>query len=58
MNYANEGDKILDTHLGSGTIAIACYDLDFDLVGCELDKDYYDNIVELLEEHKKQLNLF
>ena len=58
MNYANEGDKILDTHLGSGTIAIACYDLDFDLVGCELDKDYYDNLVELLEEHKKQLNLF
>lgn len=58
MNYAQEGDKILDTHLGSGTIAIACYDLGFNLTGCELSKEYYDNLVELLEEHKKQLNLF
>ena len=40
-NYAKEGDKILDTHLGSGSIAIACHNLGFDLTACELDKDYY-----------------
>ena len=40
-NYAEQGQKILDTHLGSGSIAIACNNLGFDLVGCELDQDYY-----------------
>ena len=40
INYAKEGDKILDTHLGSGSIAIACHNLKFDLTACELDKDY------------------
>ena len=40
-NYAEKGQKILDTHLGSGSIAIACNNLGFDLVGCELDQDYY-----------------
>lgn len=43
--YAKTGDKILDTHLGSGTIAIACNILNFDLVGCEISKTYYDNAV-------------
>ena len=57
-NYANEGDKILDTHLGSGSIAIACHDLGFDLTACELDKDYFDAAVHRLEQHKKQLKLF
>ena len=38
MNYAKEGDKILDTHLGSGSIALACHNLGFDLTACELDK--------------------
>lgn len=57
-NYAKEGDKILDTHLGSGSIAIACYNLDFDLTGFEIDKDYYDGAVNRLEEHKKQQRLF
>ena len=57
-NYAQEGDKILDTHLGSGSIAIACHDMKFDLVGCEIDKEYLDNAVERFERHKKQLNLF
>src|SRR5690606_32485494 len=42
MNYAKQGDKILDTHLGSGSIAIACHNLGFELTACELDKDYYD----------------
>jgi site-specific DNA-methyltransferase (adenine-specific) len=40
-NYAEKGQKILDTHLGSGSIAVACNNLGFDLVGCELDQDYY-----------------
>lgn len=57
-NYAKQGDKILDTHLGSGSIAIACYDMGFDLVGYEIDKDYYDGAVKRLENHKKQLTLF
>ena len=57
-NYAKEGDKILDTHLGSGSIAIACHDLKFDLTGYEIDKEYYDNAIERIERHKRQLNLF
>ena len=42
FKYAKEGDKILDTHLGSGSSRIACHNLKFDFTGCELDKDYYD----------------
>ena len=57
-NYANEGDKILDTHLGSGSIAIACHDLKFDLTGYEIDKEYYDNAMERIERHKRQMHLF
>lgn len=41
MKYANPGDKILDTHVGSASSLIACYDLDFDCVGFEIDKHYY-----------------
>ncbi len=55
--YAKEGDKILDTHLGSGSIAIACHDYDFNLVACELDKEYYDKAVERIKNHVKQLRL-
>lgn len=58
MNYAKEGDKILDTHLGSGSIAIACHNLNFDLTACELDKDYYNSAVKRIEEHKQQLRMF
>ena len=57
-NYANEGDKILDTHLGSGSIAIACHDLGFDLTACELDTDYYNAAMKRIEDYKKQLVLF
>ena len=53
-NYAKKGQTILDTHLGSGSIAIACYDLGFDLVGYELDEDYYKAALNRLEEHKRQ----
>lgn len=56
--YANPGDRILDTHLGSGSIAIACHNLGFDLVGYELDKDYFEAAKKRLEEHQKQLRLF
>jgi len=57
-NYAKEGDKILDTHLGSGSIAIACHNRKFDLTACELDKEYYDKAMRRIEAHKKQLTLF
>ena len=57
MNYANEGDKILDTHLGSGSIAIACHNLGYDLEGYELDKKYYDNALKRIKEHQSQLRL-
>jgi site-specific DNA-methyltransferase (adenine-specific) len=58
MNYAKQGDKILDTHLGSGSIGIACHNLGFDLVGCELDKEYYEAACKRLEQHKSQLRMF
>lgn len=57
-NYAKEGFKILDTHLGSGSIAIACHDMGFDLTGYEIDKDYYDAAVKRLKNHQKQGQLF
>ena len=57
MNYAKENDKILDTHLGSGSIAIACHNLGFDLTACELDKEYYDGAMKRLKEHQSQLRL-
>ena len=58
MNYAKEEDKILDTHLGSGSIAIACHNLGFDLTACELDKDYYNAAIKRIEQHKRQLTIF
>ena len=58
MNYAKEGDKILDTHLGSGSIAIACHNLGFDLTACELDTEYYNNALKRLQQHQAQLQMF
>ena len=57
MNYAKEGDKILDTHLGSGSIAIACHNLGFNLTACELDKEYYKAAMKRLKQHTAQLRL-
>jgi len=57
-NYAKKGDKILDTHLGSGSIAIACHDYGFDLTACELDKDYFDAAIKRLKQHQSQTKLF
>ena len=58
MRYARDGWKILDTHLGSGSIAIACDDLGFSLLGIELDRHYYEGAKTRLLEHQKQLRLF
>jgi site-specific DNA-methyltransferase (adenine-specific) len=57
-NYAQEGDKILDTHLGSGSIAIACHDYNFELTACELDKEYYDKAIQRIKNHVSQQKLF
>ena len=57
-NYCKENDKILDTHLGSGSIAIACHDYKFDLVACELDKEYYDKAMQRITNHTNQQKLF
>jgi site-specific DNA-methyltransferase (adenine-specific) len=56
--YAKQGDKILDTHLGSGSIAIACHDYGFDLTACELDKDYFDKAMQRINSHRLQQKLF
>ena len=58
MNYAKEGDKILDTHLGSGSIAIACHNRKFNLTACELDKEYYNSAVKRIKQHTAQTTLF
>ena len=58
QNYAKEGDKILDTHLGSGSIAVACYEEKFDLTACEIDADYYNAAMKRLKEAQMQTKLF
>tara|TARA_Y100001963_G_scaffold160076_1_gene267615 strand:- start:4935 stop:5558 length:624 start_codon:yes stop_codon:yes gene_type:complete len=57
QNYAEEGDRILDTHLGSGSIAIACHNLGFDLVGYEIDSEYYKAASKRLKDHQRQLSI-
>ena len=57
-NYAKEGDKILDTHMGSGSSIIACHNMGFDYMAFELDKDYYNAAVERINNHKAQLRMF
>ena len=56
--YAKPGQRILDTHLGSGSSAIAAHNLGFDFVGMELDKDYYDAACARLKAHQAQSSLF
>ena len=56
--YAKEGDKILDTHLGSGSSRIAANDMGFDFTGFELDKDYFDASEKRYQQHINQLVLF
>jgi len=57
-NYAKPGQRILDTHGGSMSIAIACHNLGYDLTLCELDEDYYNAGVARFEQHKAQGILF
>ena len=56
--YAKEGDKILDTHVGSASSLIACHDLHFDFVGFEIDETYYKAAIERMEQHFAQYTLF
>ena len=57
-NYAKQGDKILDTHLGSGSSRIAAYNLGFDFVGYEIDTDYFNAQEERFQKHTAQIRLF
>lgn len=57
-HYAKQGDKILDTHLGSGSSRIACYNLGFDFTGYEIDKDYFDAQEKRFAAHTAQQSLF
>lgn len=56
--YCKQGYKVLDTHLGSGSIAVACHKYGIDLVGCEIDKEYYNNALKRLENEQSQQSLF
>ena len=57
-HYATAGDKIFDSHLGSGTSAMACHDAGYVFTGIEIDKDYFDNALKHIEWHQRQLKLF
>lgn len=57
-NYAEEGMKILDTHLGSGSSRIAAYDAGLDFYGYEIDKTYFDKQEDRFQKHTSQMNLF
>lgn len=58
MNYAKKGDTILDTHLGSGSIALACHNLGYDFTGYEIDKEYFEAAIKRIKQHKSQIRLF
>ena len=55
QNYSKPDQRILDTHLGSGSSAIAAHYFGCDFVGCEIDKDYYDAAVERFDRETKQV---
>lgn len=57
-NYCEPGHRILDTHLGSGSSAIAAHRHDLDFVGCEIDEEYFSAASERLENEKKQMTIF
>ena len=57
-NYTKQGDKILDTHVGSASSLIACHELGFDYIGFELDKEYFNKATERLKQVKDQMSLF
>lgn len=57
-NYAEEGDKIIDTHVGSASSLIACYELGFDAVGFEIDPVFYGKAQERLNNYMSQVSIF
>jgi site-specific DNA-methyltransferase (adenine-specific) len=57
-NYANEDDKILDTHLGSGSIALACHNMSYDLTAYEIDQEYFEATTKRIKDHIAQLTIF
>jgi len=57
-NYAKPNDKIFDSHVGSGSIRIACHDMGFNFEGCEIDKDYWEAQEERYNTHIQQADLF
>ena len=57
-NYAKEGMKILDTHIGSGSSRIAADKAKLDFTACELDEEYFDASVKRFEQYKQQLTIF
>jgi site-specific DNA-methyltransferase (adenine-specific) len=57
-NYAKKGDKILDTHVGSASSLIACYQMNFDFIGFEIDKDYYEKALKRMADEMAQISLF
>lgn len=57
-NYAKPGDKIFDSHVGSGSIRIACHEMGFDFEGCEIDKDYWEAQEKRYQQHIMQGDLF
>lgn len=56
-NYSKQGDKILDTHVGSASSLLACYDMGFDYIGFEIDEDYYNMAQKRIEENKAQIRM-
>lgn len=58
QNYAKQGDRILDTHLGSGSSAIAAHYGGFDFVGCELDNEYYAAACARVRKETSQVSIF
>jgi site-specific DNA-methyltransferase (adenine-specific) len=58
LNNAKDGYKILDTHLGSGSIALACHNLKYELTACELDKEYFEASIKRIENHISQIRMF
>ena len=56
QNYAKEGDKIFDSHVGSGSSRIACYELGFNFEGCELDKDYWKDQEKRFKKEKARID--
>ena len=57
-NYAKPGQRIIDTHLGSGSSAIAAHYFGVDFVGCEIDKDYFEMAKARFERQTRQMAMF